>query len=94
MLPRESKNTPKKTVAMFTRNPRFASTCPERIVNAIDELKGFWRLYKRRLEDLKKGCREKWPAGALKLPSLIGVACLGLDKYPNLKIEYEPFLIS
>ena len=87
-------SAPKTKAVMYTRNPRFSSTIPKLIVNAIESLKAFWGQYKRRLEDLKKGSRESFPAGTVKLPGLLGLACFDLDKYPHLKIEYEPFSIS
>ena len=87
-------STPDTKAARCTRNPRFSSSKPELIVNAIEGLKAFWSHYKRCLEALKKGSRDSFPAGTIKLPGLLGLACSDLDKYPHLKIEYEPFQMT
>ena len=84
---------PAKSVSMFTRNPKFSSTFPERIVNAIEALRSFRRLYKKRLEGLKNNSKDLFPAGTIQIKNLLCIDCLPVWDDPHLR-PYAPFELT
>ncbi len=85
-------SSPRKTTKMFTRNPRFSSTKPDFLEAAIESLKGFWRVYKMRIEGIKEGSRDCFPAGTIQIVERLNLDCLPILKDPAL-MNYHPYLI-
>ena len=84
---------PRKNAPMSTLNPKFSSNEPTFIEAAITGLKSFLRIYKRRMEDLKKGNRMAFPAGTLQIVERLNLDCLPIPKDIH-PMEYEPYLIG
>lgn len=85
--------TPKTSVPMYSRNPRFASTIVENVKLAIAAMKSFWRQYKKRLEKFRDGSKAMFPSGTILMRKVFGVKCLELGNLDPHCPTYAPFEI-
>lgn len=84
-------STPKKSVPMYARNPRFASTRAEAIALAVEAMKSFWRQYKKRLEALKKGLKVRFPSGTVRMKEIFKIKCDAVGRGDPHQPRYSPF---
>ena len=85
--------TPKTSVKMYERNPRFSSTCAKKMSAAIEAMRSFWREYRRRLEEFRKGDRAKFPAGTGSMALRLNLVCSNLGNADPHVPHYQPYLI-
>jgi len=86
-------STPKKSVSMRSRNPRFASTIADAISLAVEGMKSFWRRYKIRLEGFRKGSKAMFPSGTIAM-RMLGAKCAELGRVDPHCPVYAPFQIK
>ncbi len=65
-------SSPKAGIPMYTRNPRFSGTKVNVISSAIEGMTSFWRIYKKRLEEFRKGSKTNFPAGTIMMRERFG----------------------
>ena len=85
--------TPKTSVKMYARNPRFSSTCAKTMSAAIEALRTFWRVYRRRLEGFRKGSKARFPAGTVFMALRLNLACSKVGNADAHLPRYKPYLI-
>ncbi len=84
-------SAPKKSVPMYSRNPRFSASKVETVVLAVQRMRSFWRAYRKRFQAFKGGVKVKFPPGAIMMRDRFGMVCAKLGREdPHCPI-YAPF---